>query len=178
MKTVRLSLRAARAWHEDMMSGRWDPDLVRELEAAISRSTRASATRKRLGAPKRAKKATKRQRTAGVREAVMARARGVCECGCLRSFSETFFGQATLDHFEGKARSETLETCWALRAGCHSAKTENHPSASAWLHRFIAHCEKHTGLGDGATLEDGYSAAAERALARLAFVTARAGVAP
>jgi hypothetical protein len=46
-------------------------------------------------------------------------------------------------HFEGVARSETLETCWMLRADCHRAKHRDGDPQS-WRRKFVEHCERHS----------------------------------
>lgn len=73
-----------------------------------------------------------------VRRLVFSRSRGKCECcGLPMSAGE-------LDHFFGRAKApETVETCWALRSSCHYAKTNNSPTKSTWLLKFIAHCGKY-----------------------------------
>lgn len=99
----------------------------------------------------------------GLREAVLERAGGTCECGC----GQPLF-RAEIDHAFGRARAEeSLETCWALTPRCHFAKTNNSPSAAHWLTRFEAHAEAH-----------GYFAAAARARTRLFFVNARTALRP
>lgn len=153
---VKLSLRAARNVYDFC-----DPNSpsARELEAAIARATRASATRKRLGAPKRAKKASKREETQAIRAAVMERARGRCEaCGVPSVVLE-------LDHQHGRGKApQSVENCRALCPLCHREKTLSRPSAAHWLKDFAAHCDVY-----------GYAAEAKRARARLSFVEARGG---
>jgi 5-methylcytosine-specific restriction endonuclease McrA len=91
---------------------------------------RASAARRVV------KRATKKAKRQGVRALVMARAEGRCEhCDA----AETNFSPLELDHFFGKARSESAETCWALCRQCHRNKTDNTPSAASWLMAFITH---------------------------------------
>lgn len=96
-----------------------------------------------------------------VRRAVFARAEDRCEAigtsqRCPQRAEE-------LDHFFSRAKAEeTAATCWALCRTCHHEKTNNRPSASFWLGSFIKHAERH-----------GYTAEAERAANRLAFVEQR-----
>lgn len=67
---------------------------------------------------------------------LIARARGVCECGCKRQLRAR-----EVDHFFGRAKAEeSAETCWVLTPECHYAKTNNVPNADHWLLKFIAHC--------------------------------------
>lgn len=92
-------------------------------------------------------------------QALGARAHGCCEvCGV--SFSQA---GREIDHVFGRARQEEVEaTCWLLCPRCHYAKTQNSPSASHWLEKFIAHCKRY-----------GYAEAQHRAEARLQFVDTR-----
>ena len=48
-----------------------------------------------------------------------------------------------LDHFRGKARAESVETCWALCRPCHREKTDNKPSRIHWLTLYARHCAIH-----------------------------------
>jgi hypothetical protein len=160
--TIRLSLRFAKELLEfgeefARRPGQPHPRLA-ELEAAIAKASRASATRAQLRKPKQAKRKAKREATRDVRAAVLKRAGGDCEnCGW-----GGLAAQLELDHFEGKARSESVETCWLLCRVCHRLKTNNQPSTTNWLDVFAFHCRKH-----------GYSEAEARARKRLAFVQAR-----
>lgn len=95
-----------------------------------------------------------------IRSAVLARAAGVCECGCGDPLVLSFDGVAELDHFFGRARvPEAVSNCWALRRNCHGEKTDNRPSAASWLQKFIAHANRH-----------GYENEAGRAWTRLAVL--------
>lgn len=85
------------------------------------------------------KKASKRAATRDIRALVAERAGDICECGCGRSFVG-YGGNAQLDHFDGKARSESFEACWLIRADCHRSKGLSIPSAKHWLEKFRAHC--------------------------------------
>lgn len=104
---------------------------------------------------KQRKKSDRTERRAEVRRLVMERAKGHCECCGISDALE-------LDHFFGRARSESVPTCWALCPGCHRAKTLNRPDAAFWYQAFSYHCEPH-----------GYQDAANMARNRLAFVEAR-----
>ena len=86
------------------------------------------------------------------------RARGHCECGCLKPIPP-----AHADHFFGRRKAEESEaTVWLLHVDCDFAKTRNHPSSTAWLARFAAHCDRY-----------GYAESATRARARIDFVDTR-----
>jgi len=119
-----------------------------ELERAVERKAPSPSKKAR-----ESKREAKRDRTAAVRELVMHRARGQCE------FCTATSAALELDHFAGRARSESVESCWALCFSCHRAKTNNAPSAAYWLERFISHCERLGNWGEAA-----------RARSRLAFV--------
>ena len=129
---------------------------IAELEAAL---------RKRKPSPSRKAKAAKRSRAMvtpeSLRRQLGHRANLVCECGCGRHFN----GTQTVDHFFGRARAESLETCWLIRSDCHQDKSENRPSAAYWLERFRAHAIRHS-----------YWAEAARAGRRLDYVRARAAM--
>lgn len=107
---------------------------------------------------KAAKKATKREQRADVRALVMARSLGLCEA-CVKDLTPADPGE--LDHFFGKARAESVESCWLLCRACHRAKTDNKPSAAWWLDKFGGHARF-----------SGYHAEAERARARLEGIVA------
>lgn len=78
----------------------------------------------------------KRELTRVIRAQVFERARGKCEA-CKRPVGES----GHLDHFFGRAKAPTaLETCWALCLQCDDDKTNNRPSAIAWLRLFWVHC--------------------------------------
>jgi hypothetical protein len=85
--------------------------------------------------------------TRAVRRAVFARAAGRCEAGGCP-------GEPTaMDHFFGRARSELVETCWALCAEHDFQKTNNLPGRRFWLLRFRRHAEKH-GYGKAMQMAD------------------------
>jgi hypothetical protein len=158
--TIRLSLRAARTviyWRPGVDARGAEDFAFRELEAAIAKALRASATRAQLRKPKVAKRKAKKHAWGQVRDAVVARAANRCE-----ACTGWLVGLAQVDHFFGRSRAETVETCWALCRQCHEEKTINRPSAASWLIAFAKHCAKH-----------GYSEAEARARKRLAFVQAR-----
>ena len=75
-----------------------------------------------------------------IRALVFARAKGRCECGCQRPITpET----GRLDHFFGRSRAESVETCWGLSVQCDEAKTNNRPSSIVWCRRFFVHARRH-----------------------------------
>lgn len=104
------------------------------------RKAEASAHRAKTGATK------------AVREVVAARTPGRCEaCGADGLKRE-------MDHFFGKARSETVETCWMLCAptpfsGCHFDKTNSKWGRRYWLLRFRRHAALH-GYGRAIAMVD------------------------
>ena len=167
MKTVRISLKAARyldalltVIREKQGFTSEPPGLTRELAAAIAKAERSSKVRRTLAKPKQEKKRSKASLRNEVREAAMVRAGGHCE-----ACDGPFLSLPEMDHFWGRAKAEeTLETVWMLDRWCHIQKTRNFPSAREWLVRFVRHCEHH-----------GYTAEAEKARKRLAFVEARGG---
>jgi 5-methylcytosine-specific restriction endonuclease McrA len=133
--------------HEDICKTCRNADAILRGAKPLRRSV------KKARKEKTAKRATKKEKTATVRQAVVLRADNCCEW-CSRPGTD--FEALELDHFEGRARSETLESCWLLCRGCHRQKTNNAPSAAWWLEAFRMHCER-----------NGYAAQARRAANRL-----------
>lgn len=156
MRSVRISLKTARylVGVLGLSNHSGDQSAVRELRRAMEpkRSVKLAKVRKT------AKRATKKEETAAIREAVMARADGRCEdCGSSGCPLE-------LDHAFGRGHvQQTERNCWALCGPCHREKTNNRPNAAYWLKRFTLHAQKHN-----LTREQ------QMALRRLAFVEARA----
>lgn len=75
-----------------------------------------------------------------IRASCVARAKNRCECGCNRWITaET----CHLDHKFGRAREESVESCWALSIECDDERTRNYPSAAIWWARYALHCLKH-----------------------------------
>lgn len=102
---------------------------------------RPVAPAKTLPEPKRserkaAKKESAKVRRALVRAACMSRAGDRCEC-C--GVPGTALAPLEMDHFLGRARSESVGTCWMLCRQCHRDKTENRPSANHWRVVFSLH---------------------------------------
>lgn len=142
-------------------SGTFNTEITnaRDALAAALKPRPASSAKKKTAAKKRARQ----EQTSQIHEVVMARACGRCECGC--GNEEVEFDRLEMDHFFGRGRAESVESCWALLAGCHTRKTQNWPDSARWLKAFIAHAERH-----------GYTAEADRARARLhGIVAMRAG---
>lgn len=149
MRAVKISMKTARALADALETLDRDEHFLREereLRAAMAPKKFVKLARVR----KVAKKRTKREKLATVREAVEARAHGRCEAwGCTA-------GRMECDHFFGRARHESLETCWLLCANHHREKTLNRPDAATWLRIFETHATGH-----------GYAAAARLAKNRL-----------
>lgn len=89
------------------------------------------------------KRGAKARKTMEVYDAVEQRAGGVCECGCGGAFGSGLDTMPEMDHFWGRARKESVESCWMLRAKCHREKTSNKPSRDFWLIRFGRHATQH-----------------------------------
>lgn len=89
-----------------------------------------------------AKRLSVQEVRAAIRAACVLRANGRCECGCGCGFGPGE-GEEEFDHFLGRGRFESIETCWMLRREHHRAKTENHPSREVWDAKFAAHCWFH-----------------------------------
>lgn len=166
--SVRVTLQCLRELHfaADMAPGPKDSirqrailEAGRVIASSKSRSEKRRPTKQKAAA----KRADKNAETAAIRKAAMERAEGKCEfCG----LPDGLFGrQLQLDHFAGRARSESVETCWVLCPPCHRAKTDSKPSAEAWLNAFLVHCDEH-----------GYADASRQAEARLAFVSSRSSL--
>lgn len=98
--------------------------------------------------------------TKGIRQAVFAREKNRCACGCGRWITPD---AGRLDHFFGRAKvPQAISNCWALSIECDEKKTANKPSAASWLQRFAWHAGKH-----------GYSAERELALSKLNVLQAK-----
>jgi len=77
-----------------------------------------------------------------VRLACELRAAGKCEC-CGTPFVPASDHEAEMDHFHGRAFSESVETCWMLTRACHRSKTQNWPDRAVWDLAFAMHCKRH-----------------------------------
>jgi 5-methylcytosine-specific restriction endonuclease McrA len=71
-----------------------------------------------------------------LRREVIARDGGVCQ-GC-RAKAGT-----EMDHFWGRGREASVESCWMLCRECHHQKTFNVPSRLAWIQGFRVHARGH-----------------------------------
>jgi hypothetical protein len=155
----------------------WD-EAHREISAAVAKLDRKRQRKAPTRAAKAAKKQSKKERTAEVRGAVLRRAQDRCRAslGIDDTVCENcgaFGGLLEMDHMRGRARSESVATCWMLCGGpdgCHDRKTRNLPSAGFWLEAFVRHCDRYAHWGPE------YGDAAREASKRLAFVTTRAGL--
>lgn len=161
---VPLSLKAARNVRAVMfMRGAMrgpEQDAYVELDRAIAKAERQSATRRKLAKPKAEKRATKREARGAIRFVVFTRSRNACEaCGLAFTGAQP----AELDHFWGRARAESITACWMLCRCCHRRKTANQPDRALWLTRFAAHCDKH-----------GYTNEAAKARRELSWVESKA----
>jgi hypothetical protein len=121
-----------------------------EAQAEVAERKRRRATRRERSAPRLAAKAgkreTKREARSEVRAAVVARADGRCE----RILGEpgNVMGRCNMpgvemDHMHGRAREESVESCWLHCVLCARAKTTNKPSRAYWLWNFGIHAAMH-----------------------------------
>lgn len=94
---------------------------------------RSSRSLRAAGATKAARKATKAEARRAVRHLVEERAAGRCEVAGCGGFG------LEMDHFWGRAREESVESCWMLCHLCHRMKTNNMPDRIAWLETFRGH---------------------------------------
>lgn len=125
-----LELRALVAAVDTREGGR--SELLLTIETALKPKRSLAPARKR----REAKKKTHREEIGAIREAVLQRAKGVCEA------CNNTCGDLEVDHFFGGSRRRSLQsetTCWALCPGCHREKTRNVPNASHWLTIFTIH---------------------------------------
>jgi 5-methylcytosine-specific restriction endonuclease McrA len=80
---------------------------------------------------------------AAVREVCVERAGGRCEaCG------EIHGAALQMDHFWGRARDESIQSCWMVCPKCHFDKTNNRPSRGVWLGGFSLFCERYGYAGE------------------------------
>lgn len=115
-----------------------------ELRRALAPKRIKPEKRARLQ-KKKAKREMKKEETARIREAVMERAGGHCECGCGMTFGEgSLLRVPEMDHFFGRGKvQQSVSNCWLLAKICHHGKGKGRPSRGFWCGRFIKHCEKH-----------------------------------
>ena len=139
-------------------AGSSDAQVIDRLRSALTPSPKKRAAKVARKAAKGAKRATKRERTSAIYDAVAKRADGKCEaCGLVFSWEN----RAEMDHFFGRGKvAQSEANCWLICWACHLRKTRNLPSAKAWLDRFVTHARFHR-----------YTASAAMALARLASLS-------
>jgi hypothetical protein len=70
-----------------------------------------------------------------IRYQAFVRSSNHCECGCGRWVTEE---SGHLDHFWGRARQESIESCWFLHPECDLNKTLNKPDWASWGRRFLS----------------------------------------
>jgi hypothetical protein len=87
------------------------------------------------------KRASKVSAWKSVKAAVRARSGGKCEMRWLPEEGGGYciLPAASTDHFWGRAREESVESCWHLCATHDREKTENIPTRVLWLRRFYMH---------------------------------------
>lgn len=167
MSAVRISRKAL---HELMAAAELGAGIIDGYrQRAINEARAALAPKKskpaRLAtkAAKKAKRASKKEETAAIRAEVLKRSNGYCECGCGTVLGANLdFGE--MDHFWGRGKApQSVQNCWMLARGCHRWKTDNRPSAVAWLKAFLRHCHSH-----------GYATEAYKAAVRLDSIDALA----
>lgn len=124
------------------------------------RTSRRPRPSKRLGRERKTQRKTaKNAETAEIRAEVMARAGGVCECGCGQTFHS--FNPAELDHARGRGKApQSVQNTWLLTRNCHREK--HHEESSLWLAKYLAHSIRHRHEWERRWAEG-----------RIAFVTAR-----
>lgn len=143
MRTVRISMRDARALFEFFSGGGFIHEMPHEVAAARANLERAMKPKRSL-APARKRRAEKKQTKRGasedIRKAVWVRADERCEvCGTHGS------GANPLD-FERlfrKVNGESVEECWICCRSCHKRK---HPATEI---RAGALSQASEGVGDG-----------------------------
>lgn len=160
--TVRISTKSAKALRA--MEGRFDFSATErrafdELERALSKSPKKREATKARRQRRESTVKTKRDQTAEVRAAVMARACNQCEvCSWVPRSLEL-----ELHHAFGRVRvKQAPENCLALCRECHARLTRNEPSAAHWWLKVATAFERL-----------GFAVSAARARDRLAFVSAR-----
>lgn len=145
MRAIKLPFKYARALLADLEALRIpQAGITSDALAGIVELRKALAVKpavKARRAEKAEKRATRKDDTERVREAVCTRADGLCE-SCRDPLTEADPGE--LDHFFGRGKvQQRPENCWLLHRGCHRKKTNNEPSAAWWLEQFIQHCDRY-----------------------------------
>lgn len=113
------------------------------------------------------RRASKREETASIYEAVAKRADGYCECGCGRWFQGEGPNKPELDHQASRRVPQTTWNTWMLAKFCHELRQSGNPDTRYWLEKYIRHCRRHI-IHAG----DEYAAEARRAGARLDGIVA------
>lgn len=128
---VKLSLKAARELLQvACLKDPFRPESSRaqdELQHAIAKSERSSATRRKLKQPKAERKASKREETRAIRAIVMDRAQSRCELCRYPAVS------LDLHHALSRRVPQAVSNCLAACRDCHRRITDNNPSAAYWL---------------------------------------------
>lgn len=137
---------------------------VDELRRAAVKQTRTTKIRSSTPTSKKAAQKTRaRFETSAIYGMVMARAAGICECGC--GTMATHLMPLEMDHFWGRGkRPQSVENCWALIRQHHRQKTDNKPTAKEWTEKFRSHA-----------LKRGYLNEAREAYRRILWLAAAKG---
>lgn len=134
-------------------------EALRRLRQSAEPSTKTSRARTAARVEKKSAHEVRVERRSNLYVACEKRAGGRCEM-CGMEFSDADPPQ--MDHAEGKARSERLDTVWMVHRSCHNRHT-NPENAREWLEAWVAHCRRYR-----------YFSAARRAEGRLeGIVSAR-----
>lgn len=119
---------------------------VEELRAYLKqcgpKAKKLSALRAHRISSEKSRRSAKNAETAAIWHAVNQRAIyefELCECGCGVRLGD----DRQLDHYPGRAKGQSVDTCWMLNPWCHRDKTNNYPSTAHWNLRWRAHCGKH-----------------------------------
>jgi hypothetical protein len=182
-RSVRISEEDARVFEE--LVGEYRPDAapLGRLRSALARLDRIPkeprAPRKKAtgsefverwtkhirGGSRKPSKEEKRDATAVLWKAAMARSGGSCECGCGRVFAEEGENKPEMDHEASRRVPQTLQNVWMLALAHHRMRQQNRPSERWWLGNFLVHCRRH-----------GYLREADRVEARIAVVEVKAAL--
>lgn len=129
----------AKSTHRDLTRLlQYKGDLRASLESFLEKHAPRRRKPSLRKAEKEEKKLGKKGARADVRAACVARCNQQCEaCGQ----PSMYIGPLEMDHFYGRAFSESVETCWMLGPECHRQKTENDPTREFWDAKFAIHCK-------------------------------------
>jgi len=149
--------------------------LLKEVRHALETKKSVRAHRVRTVA----KRKTRKEEMAELREQVALRADGMCEACAVRGLEAV---GTEMDHFfGGSGRRRALQsrfTCWLLCSGHHIEKTKGLPSVEHWLVRFMDHCNAKAADVEDHLFAKGYCDAAEMAQARLDSLTLQGRASP